>query len=143
MTGIALYSRSPRIYSVVYLHFLFYSPSLPPAILSIPLAFLTSAECQADVFKEPSAMPGPLSQDNLNPIIVSALDFYQHGISAAILLPRHLILSDSSATFCSRVYFCLPGITLYHQQILSRHYRQSPFSSSFMSILNCTGSQGR
>lgn len=115
-----------------------------PEILCIPLAFLTSAEHWADVFKEPSAMmPGPLLRANLNPIIVSALDFYRHGISAAILLPRHLILSDSSATFCSRVYFCLHGITLYHQQIAARHCRLSSFSSSFMRILNCTGSQGR
>lgn len=86
--------------------------------------------------------PGPLSRANLNPIIVSALDFYRRGISAAVLFPRHLILSDSSATFCGPVCFCLLGITLYHQ-ILARRYCLSPFSSSFMSVLNCPGSQDR
>lgn len=44
--------------------------------------------------------PGLISRVNLNPIIVSALDFYQHGISAAIFLHGHLISSDSSAAFC-------------------------------------------
>lgn len=87
--------------------------------------------------------PGPLSRANLNPIIVSALDFYRRGIPAAALFPRHLILSDSSATFCGRVCFCLLGITLYHQQILAHRYCLSPFSSSFMSVLNCPGSQDR
>lgn len=69
-------------------------PSSFPAILCIPLAFLTSAEHGADVSKAPSAMtPEPLSRANLNPLIVPALDFL-------------LTWNFSSYFLCPHTWYC-------------------------------------
>lgn len=39
VTGIALYTKSPRIYSVLHLHFLFHSPSLSQKFFAFHLPF--------------------------------------------------------------------------------------------------------
>lgn len=107
----------------------FSSPDL--AILSIPVPFLTSAEHWAGIFQEPSANDTSTTfMGQLKPC--HCVCTYPTWYFSSCFIAWKMDIVRLFCNFpCSSACFWLPGITLHHQSILS------PFSSSFMSGLNC------